>query len=320
MTANAGHVAATRKPGVLGIHSVGEFVLTVPELAKAEEFYGAFGLTTRADGDQLALHTQGDDYRWGRVVPGARKAMHHVSFHCFEEDLPRFKKHLEAQGVALMDAPPGFESNGIWFRDMDGMAMEIRVGPKTQPDEKPPVEVTVGSPGRRNAPYRSLATRAMPRRLSHILRFTPDIPAAIDFYSRVLGLRLSDRSGDVIAFMHGVHGSDHHLMAFAKSNAPGLHHLSWDVPSIEAIGLGAMAMADKGYSKGWGFGRHVLGSNYFHYVRDPWGSYCEYSCDLDYVPVSMDWEGLDHKPEDGFYLWGADVPSDFVANHEAETA
>ena len=28
----------------------------------------------------------------------------------------------------------------------------------------------------------------------------------------------------------------------------------------------------------------VLGSNYFHYVRDPWGSFAEYSCDIDYIP------------------------------------
>ena len=80
----------------------------------------------------------------------------------------------------------------------------------------------------------------------------------------------------MIAFMHAVHGSDHHVIAFVKSDGPGLHHLSWDVGSINDIGLGAMQMADRGFSAGWGLGRHVLGSNYFHYVRDPWGSYAEY--------------------------------------------
>lgn len=37
------------------------------------------------------------------------------------------------------------------------------------------------------------------------------------------------------------------------------------------IGLGAKQMADEVYTRGWGLGRHVLGSNYFHYIRDPWG-------------------------------------------------
>jgi catechol 2,3-dioxygenase-like lactoylglutathione lyase family enzyme len=316
MTAIGGHVAATRKPGVLGIHSVGEFVLRVPDLEPAQDFYGAFGLDVWEEGDGLSLRTRDDGYRWGRVTEGPRKTMSHITLHCFEEDLPRFRKHLEEQRVPLTDAPSGFESNGLWFRDMDGMPVEITVGPKTTPDEKTAPDVPPTPAGIRNAPYRSLAERRAPRRLSHILRFTPDVIAATAFYSRVLGLRLSDRTGDIIAFLHGVHGSDHHLVAFVKSPGPGLHHLSWDVPSIEAIGLGAIAMAGKGFSEGWGFGRHVLGSNYFHYVRDPWGSYSEFSCDIDHVPASMDWEGMDHKPEDGFYLWGPEPPPEFVVNHE----
>jgi hypothetical protein len=120
----------------------------------------------------------------------------------------------------------------------------------------------------------------------------------------------------MIAFMHGIHGSDHHMIAFVKADGPGLHHLSWDVPSINQIGLGAMQMADKGYVAGWGMGRHVLGSNYFHYVRDPWGSYAEYSSDIDYIPVDHDWKSGDHPPEDSFYVWGPTPPADFAFNHE----
>ncbi|MEF9602180.1 VOC family protein [Paracoccus sp. PXZ] len=136
---------------------------------------------------------------------------------------------------------------------------------------------------------RSQAPVVRPRRLAHLLVFTPSVPESIAFYSCNLGLRISDRSGDGICFMHGIHGSDHHLIAFVKSSAPGLHHCFWDVSDINQIGMGAMQMADKGYSRGWGLGRHVLGSNYFHYVRDPWGSYSEYSADIDYIPLDHDW-------------------------------
>lgn len=122
-----------------------------------------------------------------------------------------------------------------------------------------------------------------PRRLSHVLIFTSDVLGSITFYEQTLGLRLSDRASDLVAFMHGIHGSDHHLLALVKSSAPGFHHCSWDVASVNDIGLGAMRMADKGSQKGWGVGRHVLGSNYFHYIMDPWGSFSEYSCDIDYI-------------------------------------
>ncbi|WP_158815553.1 VOC family protein [Methylocapsa sp. S129] len=320
MTIGGGFRPASRRSGLLGVHSIGEFVLSVPDVSDAEKFYGAFGFDTRAANNQLALHTAADGYRWGRVIGGGRKAMHHVSFHCFEEDLARFKTHLEAHGVKVLDPPPGFDSNGLWFYDHDGMLLEIKVGVKTSPNEKAPMEAPAPATPIRTAPNRGAVRRTQPRRLSHIVRFTPDVDRAVAFYSRVLGLRLSDRSADAVAFMHGVHGSDHHLMAFGKSDAPGLHHLSWDVPSIDSVGLGAMQMADKGFSRGWGLGRHVLGSNYFHYVRDPWGSYCEYSCDMDIIPAAIDWQGLDHAPEDSFYLWGPNVPEDFGVNHEAAGA
>jgi catechol 2,3-dioxygenase len=156
-----------------------------------------------------------------------------------------------------------------------------------------------------------------PRRLSHVLIFTSDVLGSIKFYENTLGLRLSDRASDLVAFMHGIHGSDHHLLALVKSSAPGFHHCSWDVSSVNDIGLGAMRMADKGWQKGWGLGRHVLGSNYFHYVMDPWGSFSEYSCDIDYIPKEDRWPSADHKPEDSFYLWGPEVPREFVLNREA---
>lgn len=317
MTAIGGHVAATRLAGALGVHLVGGFVLGVPDVQAAADFYGAFGLDIAAEGNALGLRTA-DGYRWGQVVEAPRKAMGHVSFHCFAEDFARLRAHVEATGVRLLDPPPGFEGEGFWLRDPDGMLLEVRVGVKTQPDAKLAADAVATPAGVRNAPYRRNAERTRPRRLSHILRFTPDVDRAIGFYARVLGLRLSDRSGDVIAFMHAIHGSDHHVLAFAKSSAPGMHHLSWDVASVDAIGLGAMGMAERGYRDGWGFGRHVLGSNYFHYVRDPWGSYSEYSCDIDYVPGDGRWEAMDHPAEDGFYLWGAELPADFVRNFEGE--
>ena len=229
---------------------------------------------------------------------------------------PKFKTRLSQLGVPQLDAPIGFESNGIWFHNPDGLLVELCVAEKSSPNEKTSFAMKSSPAGSQGSPARSEAPRIRPRRLAHILIFTADVPASISFYERVLGLRLSDRSGDGIAFMHGIHGSDHHLIALAKAQGPGLHHLSWDVGSINDIGLGAMRMADKGYTAGWGLGRHVLGSNYFHYIRDPWGSYAEYSADIDYIPVNCDWPGADNPPENSFYLWGPLPPEDFAVNYE----
>ena len=249
---------------------------------------------------------------------------------CIPQDAVQFDWHFGPLGYFIrerlaqmridrLDPPPGIESNGIWLRDPDGTAIEIRVAEKTSPDAKSSFDNTSAGPGVQGAPSRSRVHVVRPRRLAHMLVFTRDIPQAIRFYGEVLGLRLSDRSGDMIAFMHGIHGSDHHMIAFVKAEGPGLHHLSWDVPSINEIGIGAMQMADKGFTAGWGLGRHVLGSNYFHYVRDPWGSYAEYSSDIDYIPLDHDWKAGDHPPEDSFYVWGPTPPQDFAFNYEAAT-
>jgi catechol 2,3-dioxygenase len=240
-----------------------------------------------------------------------------LSFGAFEDDIDRFSARLQDMGVKRLDPPPGVDSNGLWFRDHDGNLVEIKVAAKSSPDEKTRFSFRSTGPGVRGAAFRSATPLTRPRRLSHVLLFTRDIPKAIEFYTRVVGMRVSDYSGDNIAFLHGIHGSDHHMMAFARSDAPGYHHLSWDVGSVDEIGIGAMHMLEKGFDKGWGLGRHVLGSNYFHYVQDPWGSYSEYSADIDYVPATCDWQGGDQDPDDSFYAWGPNVPEDFVHNYEA---
>jgi catechol 2,3-dioxygenase-like lactoylglutathione lyase family enzyme len=312
-----GHIRPTRRPGELGVHSLDHFHFMAPDLSVAQNFYSEFGLTVSRRDKGLALSVHGQQHVWGTIGEGPRKKHQYVSFGAFEDDIDRFAKRLQDTGVSRLDPPAGVDSNGLWFHDHDGNLVEIAVAPKTSPNEKSAFGAVSVGPGARGAPFRSTIKRTYPRRLAHILMFTRDVSKAVDFYTRVLGLRLSDHSGDIIAFLHGIHGSDHHMIAFARSNAPGHHHFSWDVGSVDEIGAGAMHMLGKGHSKGWGLGRHVLGSNYFHYVRDPWGSYSEYSADIDYVPVDFDWKAGDHPPEDSFYAWGPNPPEDFVHNYEA---
>jgi catechol 2,3-dioxygenase len=317
MTAIQGFIDASRRPGELGIHSLDRFHFAVPHLAVARNFYSEFGLDIKERGNVLTVNTFAHPHLWGTIGEGPRKKYGYMSFGAFEDDIERFSVHLQDVGIKRLDPPPGVDSNGLWFHDHDGNLIEIKVAAKSSPDKKTHFSFQPTGPGQRGAPFRSALPCTRPRRLAHILLFTRDIPKAIDFYTRVLGMRLSDHSGDNIAFLHGIHGSDHHMVAFARSDAPGHHHFSWDVGSIDEIGAGAMHMLDKGFAKGWGLGRHVLGSNYFHYVQDPWGSFCEYSADIDYIPVTCDWPAADQPPDDSFYAWGPNVPDDFVHNYEA---
>jgi catechol 2,3-dioxygenase-like lactoylglutathione lyase family enzyme len=320
-TATSDQANMSRRSNVLGVHSLNRFVFTVPDLAPAEEFYGSFGLDVRREGNRLDLHTHGHPHCWGSVYAnGQPKRIQYLSFAAYPDDFAKLEERLRGAGAA--DPHPLSDGQGAWTRDADGTAIQVVVGPKVSPSTKAGYQpVPPPPPGKGAAPGRSGASPVRPRRLSHVLLFSPDVPAQVAFYERVLGLRLSDRSGDIIAFLHGPHASDHHLVAFAKSEAPGLHHSSWDVGCFDDVGQGAELMKAKGHGHGWGVGRHVLGSNYFYYVQDPWGSWAEYSYDIDFVPADVDWPAADHPPEDSFYIWGPTVPDDFIVNREqARTA
>ncbi|BDB28673.1 VOC family protein (plasmid) [Cupriavidus sp. P-10] len=298
------------------IHSIGHYALTVPNLEDARHFHTAFGLTVVDHGDRLDVLTP-DEQLWARFFPGERRQLAYLSFHCYEEDYETIRSQLEAAKVRFADNAPYASGRGMWFQDPDGNLVQVKVGPKTSPSEKPPVDsVHVGADAR-GALFRNEVAIVRPRRLSHVALFTPDVTRALDFYASALGLRLSDRSGDMVAFTHAPHGSDHHLVAFAASPARGWHHASWDVASIDQVGQGAAQMAAAGYAEGWGTGRHVLGSNFFHYVRDPWGSFCEYSADMDYISAGAAWPAGDHPPENSMHQWGPEVPPWFVQNTEA---
>jgi catechol 2,3-dioxygenase-like lactoylglutathione lyase family enzyme len=296
---------------------VTQFVFTVPDLNVAQKFYTDFGLDVRRTAKSVQIYTYGNPNCWGEIFEGGEvKRMQFVTYGIFAEDEPVFRERIAKAGLAA-EPHPLSDGTGLWLRDPDGYPLQLKVAAKVTPVVKSvPNPEPVVPPGAGAAPARSRHPKIHPRRLSHILRFTPDVMAMVKFHETVLGCRLSDRSGEGIAFVHGVHGSDHHLVAFAKSHAPGLHHSSWDVGSVNDVGFGSENMKDLGYKNGWGVGRHVLGSNYFYYVQDPWGSFAEYSYDIDFIPASLDWKSGDHPPEDSFYLWGPAVPDYFVANCE----
>ena len=306
---------APRRSDALGVHSLDQFVFSVPDIADAEQFYQAFGLDVRRDGNRLELRTAGKPHRWATVVAnGEPKRLQYLSFSAYEEDFDALSRRLESRGACEPHALS--DGRGAWVRDPDGTRVQVITGPKVSSSGKVSSTPAAVVPGKGAAPKRSTAQPVRPRRLSHVLLFTPDVARQVAFYGETLGLRLSDQSGDIIAFMHGPHASDHHMLAFAKSDACGLHHSSWDVASFDDVGYGAELMKSRGYAKGWGVGRHVLGSNYFYYVQDPWGSWVEDSYAIDFVPHDVDWRPGDHPPEDSFYIWGPTVPDDFVVNRE----
>jgi hypothetical protein len=112
MTSIRGYIEATRRPGELSVHSMDHFNLIVPDLKVAQEFYTLFGFDVREEASALGIYTHGNEHRWAVISEGSRKRLDSLSFGVFEDDLDRLKRHVQKQGLKLIDPPSGANSNG----------------------------------------------------------------------------------------------------------------------------------------------------------------------------------------------------------------
>jgi catechol 2,3-dioxygenase-like lactoylglutathione lyase family enzyme len=300
----------------MAVRALLHYALEVPDQTVGERFYRTFGLLDEAARDG-AVHLRPGTAKRETVLlyGGSRKRLHHLAFGAPGDEFEAVRESMRRAGVGETDPPRGAPEGGVWLHDPDGNVVNVRPEAAEVPPPDPPL--TLNSPGH----ITRVAVRgypdgmvAHPRRLGHVLLFTPDIGRQVDFYTRVLGMRLSDRSRDIVAFLRCT--TDHHNLAFLTSPGRGFHHGSFEVGSVDEIAMGARQMEESGFQPGWGLGRHVIGSNFFFYIRDPWGSFAEYFHDLDYIPEDCAWVARDFPPEDALYKWGPPLPEDFALNRE----
>ena len=294
------------------------YALEVPDQTVGERFYTAFGLAGAGGTRDGALRLRPAPLDREAVVlyGGPRKRLHHLAVGAPGGDFDAVRESARRAGVCEVDPPRDAADGGFWLRDPDGNLVNVRDESGHQPPPDPPLRLN--SPGHTprvgERGYPEAGSGARPRRLGHVLLFTPDLEPQIDFYTRVLGFKLSDRCQKIIAFLRC--SPDHHNLALLSSRGPGFHHGSFEVGNVDEIAMGAQRMLDAGCEPGWGLGRHVIGSNFFYYVRDPWGSFAEYFHDLDQIPEGCAWQTRDFPPEDALYRWGPPVPPDFGENRE----
>ena len=308
---------------VLGALSV---TLEVPKLDDGIGFYTDAGLEAASDGHVARLRCAGQD-RDSVVLLGdaPKKRLHHIALRA--ERLDEMAAKVPGAGGKVVAAPEGFESNGLWVEDPHGMLIHLSERPADPELEAAPA-FEINGPGRvvrtRRSAMRPSASYApaRPLRLGHILVFSPDVPKSVAFVTEALGMGLADRAQDVIAFCCARKHSDHHVVAFAKSPGVGFHHASFQVSDPDEVGRGGRALVAKTQNRAlhgdWGFGRHTIGSNFFHYIQDPWGSWFEYYSDMDHIDDYELWTPTDYEMQDSLASWGPAVPKDFVHNYEAD--
>jgi len=305
------------------INSLQHFALSVPDLKAGADFYTTFGLNQgEAGADRLQFRCDGRDHDEIVLLESGRdRKFHHIAFGADPQALEEIIGALRARNIERLAAPITGAPDGLWFRDPDGNFVNVHVAaPASSAKEAAP---TVNYPGaaarvnQRGCPRPDISAR--PRRLGHLILFTPNVPRQMRFYCDVLGMKVSDTIVEEYgAFLRIPGDSDHHVLGLLNSQAPGFHHASFEVASIDEAELAAMRLKGKGFRHAWGPGRHAIGSNYFHYFRDPWNGMAEYFFDIDHIAKDAAWTPADWTKKDGMFLWSADgpPPPDFGRNYE----
>lgn len=304
------------------VQGILSYTLEVPTIEEGVEFYTDAGLEAAVEGSVARFRCVGQDRESIILLGGApKKKLHHIALRA--NDLDEIARNAAAAGGAVIEAPEGFEDSGLWVRDPHGVVYHL-VEREADPELEAAPTFEINAPGRivrnRKAAVRPTSSypAVQPLKLGHVLMFTPDVPASVKFVTEGLGMGLADHAQDVVAFTCTRKNSDHHVLAFFKSPGIGFHHASFQVNDPDEVGRGGRALVEKAGRHDWGFGRHTVGSNYFHYIQDPWGSWFEYYSDMDFIDDHDLWTPTNYGPEDSMANWGPDLPPDFGLNREVE--
>jgi len=132
-------------------------------------------------------------------------------------------------------------------------------------------------------------------KIGHVGLYCRDLPRMVDFYTRVLGFKVSDVNEKGMTFLR--FGADHHSFVLARatetpSGPTVLQQIAMEVADLDAlkriraylIGQGVQATAIK---------HEGPGSDYTFDFDDPEGNRLQFYCDMDQIG----WDGKSRPKE-----------------------
>lgn len=209
-------------------------------------------------------------------------------------DLAKLAVELGAQ---IEDNPEPGGGRRVRLRDPAGYLVDVIHGQEKAtpiPHREPTASNPVTGRRRYGELIRLKTAPSHVVRLGHVFLQTTDLNSSIDFYTRVLGFKISDSyfagspENTIAAFLHcglGRSWTDHHTIGLgaAQDGKNRFDHSAYEVVDLDDVMHGHAYLKSRGYKHSWGVGRHVQGSQIFDYWRDPWGNKVEHWTDGDLV-------------------------------------
>jgi catechol 2,3-dioxygenase-like lactoylglutathione lyase family enzyme len=298
--------AFTRPPEpVARLRAIRSVALCSPASADAAEFYAeVWGLErVEADGGAAWLRGTGAEHHILELRPADHNGLGKIAFAvATPREVDEAGRRLVALGVPLLTEPGPLDQVGAGYGlrliDPEGRLVELSAE----------IEAV--------APRDPVGHAAIPRKLAHVVLNTTDIDAACEFYTGVLGMRISDWSEHQMAFLRC--NADHHVIAFNAAEWTSVNHVAYEMTSIDHFMRGIGRLRHHGQAPLWGPGRHGPGSNTFSYFADPAGLVCEYTSEVAQVDEDAWLCRVWRRTPELSDLWGtAGAPSRDVRTHMA---
>ncbi|MCX4703645.1 VOC family protein [Streptomyces sp. NBC_01352] len=295
-----------------------------PDLDRAEVFARDFGFGIAARGER-ALWLRGTFAGSPCVVIRRGRTSRFIgpAFRAAERaDLDRLAR-ATGSAVRDMDAPGG--GKVVDLLDPSGIPVRV-VHPAEElpalPEQRPLLLNSGTDHRRRNVTQRPPREPSRVQRLGHVVVETRVFARALDWYLDTLGMIVSDfhfldgqrERGPVMAFIRCDQGNvavDHHTLAMHLGPGTGYVHSAYQVTDLDAIAAGGEYLAERGYQRSWGIGRHILGSQLFDYWRDPDRFMLEHFADGDLFSRDVE-AGWSPMSASGLAQWGPPATRDFL--------
>jgi len=171
------------------------------------------------------------------------------------------------------------------FQDDSGVSLKFQITIRRSLDMPAEKVNAPGAPVQRavNVVGANEDADALPRELSHVVYFVPDVEIATKFYTERLNFVITDQFTNAGPFLRPQGNGDHHCLFLIQTPAymQGIEHVAFHMQGPTELMLAGSRMVGKGFPSFWGPGRHKFGSNWFWYFNSPFGCRVEYDADMD---------------------------------------
>lgn len=264
------------------IHHVALRVADLDEACRRWSIQFGFSMAER-DENHALLRCGYEPYSL-ELIQSGEPGFDHVAYELSRRvSLDDAAAHLRSAGISLQ-----MESASLVLQDPDGNRIQL-VPYQESLDFRPDI-----------ARSSDVVPGFRPRKLGHVNFLTGNHRGQVDFYTGILGMRVTDYLGDEGTWLHI--NADHHVMALVNKGYAHIHHFALEMVDWGELRIAFDHLAQHGRWLAWGPVRHGLGRNLSGYVRIP-----EEEC---FVEIFCDMEQLEaeHTPRE----WPDDAHSSNV--------